>query len=394
MGHHFIQSDAWSKDPTLLIIKVVMRSLTTGLPVEGLAYGDVTYSAGESTGVVHVEAQPCVDMVAGVWSSGGFAESDTPGVYWFGVPKTILADGIEAFVVLEATGCWPAHETIHVGQAMATDEMVLAAAYDAAKSAAQAGDKMDLADSINATGVADLKTKLGTMPASGNWNTVAPLDATATAAAVDASATALIVATNLDAKVSTAGGGGLGGPNTRVIRFRDSGGLGVANVDGTVLAGSVVVGPFRADALGNATIGLSDGTYTISGRPTGGLVFTAIEVIVPAQAGPFTLSGAGPVLSTPSTGQTLCWLYMFDGAGKVAAGATLQYRLSATTGESGRSYDRETHETEAADATGLLQISLLASASYEFSRDGGRWVTVTTGAGGTTKLPEILGKKT
>jgi hypothetical protein len=34
-----------------------------------------------------------------------------------------------------------------------------------------AGAKMDLADSLNSTGVADLKSKLGTVPASGNWST-------------------------------------------------------------------------------------------------------------------------------------------------------------------------------------------------------------------------------
>jgi hypothetical protein len=39
---------------------------------------------------------------------------------------------------------------------------------------AEAGDKMDLADSLNADGVADLKSKLGTVPASGDWNTTAP----------------------------------------------------------------------------------------------------------------------------------------------------------------------------------------------------------------------------
>jgi len=38
-------------------------------------------------------------------------------------------------------------------------------------SPAAVGSKMDLADSVNATGVADLKSKLGTLPASGNWST-------------------------------------------------------------------------------------------------------------------------------------------------------------------------------------------------------------------------------
>ena len=45
-----------------------------------------------------------------------------------------------------------------------------------------AGAKMDLADSLNQTGVTDLKTKLGTIPASGDWNTVTP-DAAGTLAA-------------------------------------------------------------------------------------------------------------------------------------------------------------------------------------------------------------------
>jgi hypothetical protein len=44
---------------------------------------------------------------------------------------------------------------------------------------------MDLADTLNSTGVAALKSGLGTVPASGNWNTVIP-DAAGTAASIAA----------------------------------------------------------------------------------------------------------------------------------------------------------------------------------------------------------------
>ena len=39
---------------------------------------------------------------------------------------------------------------------------------------AKKGDKMDLADSLNQTGITDLKAKLGTISASGDWNTITP----------------------------------------------------------------------------------------------------------------------------------------------------------------------------------------------------------------------------
>jgi hypothetical protein len=65
------------------------------------------------------------------------------------------------------------------------------------RSTLAAGAKMDLADSLNATGVADLKTKLGTIPASGNWST---LDAAGVRTAVG------LASANLDTQLSTING--------------------------------------------------------------------------------------------------------------------------------------------------------------------------------------------
>lgn len=75
------------------------------------------------------------------------------------------------------------------------------------RSTLAAGAKMDLADSLNATGVADLKTKLGTVPASGNWNTTTPPTAGAIATAAAAAilkTPANLLATAADGSVTAA----------------------------------------------------------------------------------------------------------------------------------------------------------------------------------------------
>ena len=53
-----------------------------------------------------------------------------------------------------------------------------------------AGAKMDLVDAPSATAIASIKSNLGTIPASGNWNTVTPPDSTAIQAAAAAALTA------------------------------------------------------------------------------------------------------------------------------------------------------------------------------------------------------------
>jgi len=77
---------------------------------------------------------------------------------------------------------------------------------------ATVGAKMDLADSLNTTGVADLKTQLGTMPASGDWLT--SLGTHAPAGWIDASA---IDAAALNAKGDWLTPGGYTAPDNASI---------------------------------------------------------------------------------------------------------------------------------------------------------------------------------
>lgn len=124
---------------------------------------------------------------------GGTTEYSTDGVVLY--TPTQAETNYTAFVLIaKKTGCIPATITVvttagaTAGIAVCADTQKVDVNTIATKSVTvdsggttfpasvgsstlAAGAKMDLADSLNATGVADLKTKLGTIPASGNWLT-------------------------------------------------------------------------------------------------------------------------------------------------------------------------------------------------------------------------------
>ena len=193
------------------IAEVMLRDSTTGMGKTGVAYGDVSYGywrEGAATGANGT----CVTMSKGTYADHGWVEVDAtnlPGVYQFGVPDAALATGANAVtVILKTSGAIDARlrillvdvdlrDTVRMGmtalpnaaaaasgglpttngsklnqtadltagQSIAVSDktgFALTAAYDAAKTAAQAGDEMDLVDAPNATAVTAIQSGLST----------------------------------------------------------------------------------------------------------------------------------------------------------------------------------------------------------------------------------------
>ena len=163
----------------------------------------------------------------------------------------------------EATGADPADEKYTIEShdpfnlAEPGDEMSLTSDYDAAKNAAAAGAKMDLIDAPNATAVSAIQSGLATptniTAASGVALSTAGIKAIWDFLTVDATAViasfANLFKTNIDAKVSEAGGGsGLDAAGVRAAI-----GLATANLDTQLTAiledtGTTIPGLINADS--------------------------------------------------------------------------------------------------------------------------------------------------
>jgi hypothetical protein len=86
--------------------------------------------------------------------------------------------------------------------------------------------------------------------------------------------------------------------------------------------------------------------------------------------------------------QTTAYCTTRDGKGAAVGGISLSFRLVDPTG-SVDAWDRSTF-TATSDGSGLLQVALVKSSSYEGRRGTGPWVPFTTGSASTYQLPEIL----
>ena len=102
---HSIQGGA-----TSMILTVEMRG-TDGLPKTGLAFGSVTASYLREGSAAAATVVGLSGGTAGTWSSGGWVEVDPtnfPGVYQFGVPNAALAAAVRSVAFrFSATACFP-----------------------------------------------------------------------------------------------------------------------------------------------------------------------------------------------------------------------------------------------------------------------------------------------
>lgn len=132
-------------------------------------------------------------------------------------------------------------------------------------------------------------------------NTLGPLALHATASGADPS-DSLYQVVGFDPN-STLGGSGLSGPSSVTLTFEDSNEDAVPFVDFTIVG----QGYGRANASGVSAFGLADGSYTVVGRPTNGVVFSNSALTVSGTT-TLTITGTTPVI-TPPADPSLCLLY-------------------------------------------------------------------------------------
>lgn len=184
------------------------------------------------------------------------------------------------------------------------------------------------------------------------------------------------------------GGGGLSGPSAVTLTFHDSDGNPVPLVDFSISG----QGSARADGVGVAAFGLSDGTFTVVSRPTGGIIFANTQLVVSGSTA-LTITGAN-VAITPADdpARTTGFITCYDATGAVASGIVITIKLLGDPfGDAGASFSQAERDfTSAAD--GLIEMAdLLRSRWYEARRGTGGWVRFQTADAPTTALPEILG---
>ncbi len=176
-----------------------------------------------------------------------------------------------------------------------------------------------------------------------------------------------------------------GGANAVALAFRDSLGNPVGGVIFTIQGFGTAV----ADAGGNATISLPNGTFTVTAMPIAGTLWPPSSITV-AGSGTFTIMGTTASIPSPSDpGQTTAYLTTRDGHGNPQPGITLSFQLVDPQAATD-SFDQTTF-VATSDGSASLQVTLLKKTKYQGRVGNGPWVSFTTGVGATYALPEILG---
>jgi hypothetical protein len=162
------------------------------------------------------------------------------------------------------------------------------------------------------------------------------------------------------------------------------------------IGGPQSAGAIATNTAGNANFALNSGTITVTTTATGYAGSATVHTIDNSGRWDTTgsadlsisLSAAGASLS-PGSAQTTAYLTTRDGQGDPIAGVTLTFALIDPQA-SADSYDLGTF-TATSDNTGLLQVLLRQSSTYQARLATGPWTTFTTGSASSFPLPEILG---
>ena len=94
-----------AKGTTELLIEVMMRSSSTGQPLTGLAYGDMTVEYQRAGAAAAVTLATPTELTLGTWTTNAWKETAIAGLYQYGVPNACLADGATGVdIVFTATG--------------------------------------------------------------------------------------------------------------------------------------------------------------------------------------------------------------------------------------------------------------------------------------------------
>jgi len=347
-------------------------NLGGGQVVAASVTGNVGGNVSGSVGSVADYGTLVSDVATAVWAYGtrtltsfGTLVADIASAVWGATTRTLTSYG--TLVTDVATAVWDATTRTLTGfgslvadiwgyaTRALTDKtgFSLSADYDAAKTAAQAGDAMTLTTGERSAIASEVNTTLSAEHGAGSWES---------GGAGSGARTVTVTVTD--------GTDPLEGARVRLTR----------NLESYVLS---------TDTSGQAVFNLDDGTWqlavTLAGYQYSGSTITvngdeSVAVVMTA----VTL----PPASDPSLAN--CYLYTYDAEGALAGGVAITFRLVAPPTGDARSYPLDTFSA-ASDTTGLLQVALLRGATYAARRGNkGRWYEFTIDAD-PYALPAILG---
>jgi len=305
----------------------------------------------------------------------------------------------------------------------------LNAAWDAAKTASKAGDKMNLVDAPNETAVAAIQDGLSTYDGSDTSGTgtlltrisadrsgyLDKLSVEGTLAHSGAASTykANVSALALEATLTAMKGDGWTSETLKALSDQlaaleslsgegaYTGTLTVDDGDGTGLEGAAVNarrgGVLKASGPTDADGEITDWvfgayTYDLAVRLDGYEPGTD-TITVSADAWTKTISLTAISISASEPGQTTGYLYCYDEDGAVEEDVTVTVQLTAVAEATGYAYDNAVRSATSS-AAGLVEFTnLFKEATYRVRRGGGieYSVTIPAAAGSTYELVSVIG---
>jgi len=331
---------------TSQIIEVMIRDSTTGQGKTGIAFGSVTgryirQGAASATTITMATA------TLGTFTSGGWIEIDAancPGMYQAGIVNASIAAGVGATTL-----------TFKISGAIdKTVVLLLTPPVDSQYWSGTANATPDTA------GFPKVTIKDGTGQGE--------IDTTAGA-------------------VATTGGGG-SGARTVTITVND----GATVIIGAIVRLTLGVDTYTATTIagGIATFNVNDGTWTV-GITKAGYTYAGTTIVVDGTE-TATYSMSAVTITPAAAGQTNAYLTTRTGGGTVLGSVVVTFKMVAGPGTVANSYNSKEFTATSHASTGLLEVTLLQSATYYGIRGDGTEIQFTTGTDGTYALPEILGE--
>jgi hypothetical protein len=184
------------------------------------------------------------------------------------------------------------------------------------------------------------------------------------------------------------GGGGFSGSRQITFAFVGPDTLPVPNVIFTVVS----TGATATDAGGTKTVGLNDGTYTVVGSPTGGVMFSPLAFTVAGNA-TVTVTGTSAAITPPiNPSDTEAYLLTLNSSDLPKASVTLYYKMTVAPNGSGYQFSSEIRQATS-DSNGLWQAPLAKGATYVIGTNiagpFGATIVIPTTADSSLALPNF-----
>lgn len=184
------------------------------------------------------------------------------------------------------------------------------------------------------------------------------------------------------------------GASQVTLTFLDGSSAAVPSVYFSVYAGGSIVANARAGTDGTITVGLPDGTYSVVGSPTSGVLFASTPLVVGGTTA-LTITGstAAIIPAPPLLNQATVYAYAYEGDGSVpTTGKTFRLVLVGS-GTSNDVWSDDFYLSEPSDTTtGLATATAQLGGRYQVSLDGETWSPTFTVNANPFHLAEVVGK--